>query len=205
MRFARQFLSVLLMLASFTSTASAQAWTGPDTTRRAYLFGHAVENFDFAITEICLPYLLQGAEAGVWNRRGGVAPFPAGGPFVGLSAYLVGGGGGAIVGVGDRVGHRECTIKGDSADIESYARAAESRLVSLGFTRPADTLFPPSTTGERRHYCGPTEGVQLFAVSTSRAGQGREFLLTLLELDARDPRCVIDNAEPAPNEEPPPS
>lgn len=200
-RLVRTVLSTLLMIGLFASVGAAQTWTGPDTSRRTYMFGHAIENFDFAITEMCLPYMLQDAEAIAWSRRRGVAPFPAGGPFAGLSAYLVGGGSGAIVGVGNRFGHRECTIKGESAEADRYAAAAESRLTPLGFVRAPDELFPAATSGQRRHYCGPIEGKQLIALVTIRDDQ---FLLTILELGIRDPRCSDDGDGTASSEGSPP-
>lgn len=180
---ARMGAFALAICISF-GAASAQTWTGPDPSRRAYILGHAVENFGFALTEVCLPYMLQRAEPSVWDRRSGVAPFPAGGPFVGLRAYLIGGGGGAIVGVGNRTGNRECTIKGDSDDRAGYISAAEATLAPLGFVRLPNELAPEITGPERQIWCGPREGVQLIAVSTIRAINRRrsELLLSFLEL-----------------------
>lgn len=181
-------LAALITLGS----ASAQTWTGPDASRRTYILGHAVENFAFALTEVCLPYMLQRAESNAWDRRTGVAPFPPGGPFTGLRTYLIGGGAGAIVGVGNRTGNRECTIKGDSVDNQIYLSAAEATLNPLGFVRLPAELAPELTAEGRQIWCGPHEGVQLVAVSTVRAINQRrsELLLSMLELPERDARCV---------------
>ena len=116
------------------------------------MFGHAAENFDFALTEICFPYLLQKAEANQRvraQRRSGVAWFPPGGPFVGLTTYLVGGSAGAIAGVGDRIGTRKCTVKGDSLDADEYLAVLHARLATLPYTFTQSAADIPS--GRVRH------------------------------------------------------
>lgn len=201
MAFVRSFIGALLSLVLLTDSAFAQSWNGPNPTNRTYMFGHSVENFNFAITEVCLPFLLQSADADVWRRRQGVAPFPAGGPFQGLSAYLIGGSGGAIVGVGNRLGSRECTIKGDSAEPQVYVSSIQEILQTLGYSRIANEVLPPSEIGERVVYCSPPQGPQIVAVVTL-ASEGRsrgDTILTFLELQERDARCVVadvSGAEP---------
>jgi hypothetical protein len=188
-----------------TAVPLAQVWSGPDPARRPFLFGHAVENFDISITEICLPFLVQDVAANTWvrQRRPGVAWFPPGGPFVGLTPYLVGGAAGAIVGVGNRIGQPECTVKGDSVEPEIYLAAASERLGQLGFTPLPPESVPSSEVGERRVFCGPAEGTQFVAVVTIDArGRGRaETLLTLLKVPERDIRCQAVPPQPAPQQD----
>jgi hypothetical protein len=186
------------------TTPPAQAWSGPDLSRRPFLFGHALENFDIAITEICLPYLIQRVDENSWvrRRRPGIAWFPPGGPFVGLTPYLVGGSAGAIAGIGNRIGQRECTIKGDSVEPPVYLAAIGERLGKLGFTPASAELLPTSEVGDRRVFCGPAVGTQFVAVTTIDArGRGRaETLLTMLEVQTRDVSC---GAAPPPAAPPP--
>lgn len=199
MTFVRCLISVLLSVVLLTGSAFAQSWTGPNPTNRTYMFGHSVENFNFAITEVCLPFLLQNATADVWRRRQGVAPFPAGGPFQGLNAYLIGGSGGAVVGVGNRLGPRECTINGDSAESQVYVASIQEILQALGYSRIADETLPPSEMGERVVYCSPQQGPQIVAVVTL-ANEGRsrgDTILTFLELQQRDARCVVADVSAA--------
>lgn len=183
--------------------ASAQSWTGPDLSRRPFRFGHAAENFEFALTEICFPYLLQNAEANQWvrrQRRSGVAWFPPGGPFVGLTTYLVGGSAGAIAGVGDRIGDRECTVKGDSLDAEEYLAVLHTRLATLPYTFTQSTAdIPPGEYATRQMFCSAADQEQ-FAVLISagtRNGRRGQTVVTIVRMRERDARC--DMVAPAPS------
>lgn len=186
-----------VLLATAASAQTSQTWTGPDPSRRGYMLGHAQENFETAITEVCFPYIFQNAETNAWARgsRSGIAPFPAGSIFQGLSAYLVGGASGAIVGVGDRGSGRECTVKPDERvdpqETLATLNAAIARM-PVAMTQSAQPVAP-GAFAQRITWCSPADGPQiavLASVSPADRPRGAPALfVTFVELGERDPRC----------------
>ncbi|WP_298328289.1 hypothetical protein [Asticcacaulis sp.] len=53
--------------------AQTATWTGPDPQRKVRLYGDAVYNLDYAMSEICMPWLLQDADPLGFKRSGVVA------------------------------------------------------------------------------------------------------------------------------------
>jgi hypothetical protein len=195
MRFWTLFVAAFTALSA--SGAWAQTWTGPDSSRRGYILGHAEENLETAITEICFPYIFQNAEADAWSRdrRTGIAPFPAGSIFQGLTAYLVGGSSGAIVGVGNRGNGRECTLKPDDRVDSQETLAALNGLIArmpVTMTQSAQPIAP-GAFAQRITWCSPVEGPQFNAlISVAPVDRPRglpAIVVTFVELHERDLRC----------------
>ena len=190
------FLAALALIAT---PAAAQTWDGPDETRRPFLLGHAVENFDIAISEVCFPYLLRDAPVDTWMRRSGFAWFPPGGPFVGLRTYLIGGSAGAQVGVGVRNGARECTVKAESADPHLYREALDLRIAQLPFTlAPSSIPLPSDENVERQWLCSIPEGYGIIISAETARRRGR-ILVTFMASNCHastEPRSPVEAPGP---------
>lgn len=182
-----------LILAAICVATPAYA----QTERRAYYLGHAIENFEFALHEICRPYLFEGEEAGAWvqrRRRAWVSWFPPGGPFTGLTTYLVGGGSAAIVGVGERNGSRECTVKGESADPQLYQAALNRMIADLPFAMTPRISLPTGTGVESLLICAPLDVTPPLGILASAAITNRRhgvFLVSFLQ-----EACPAENLQP---------
>ena len=186
----------------FATSASAQTpetWTGPDESRRGHLIGHADENFETAITEICFPYILQNAEANTWTRntRAGIVWRPDNGVFRGLTTYQVGGSSATSAGVGDRGGGRECTVEPDNRMTPDEAMAVVQRVIArmpVQMTQ-SGADFPPGSFERRLAWCSPAGERQLVAMVSVSAAERRRgtpvMFLSFLENPQRDARCDV--------------
>jgi hypothetical protein len=186
----------------FVTSASAQTtetWTGPDESRRGYLFGHALDNFETAITEVCFPFLLQNAEANTWiqNYRTYISWRPDTGVFAGLTTYQVGGSSAASAGVGDRGVGRECTVEPDNRMNPDEALTLVQSLIArmpLQMT-PSAAPFAPGAFERRLTWCSPADGRQIAALVSVGAADRRRgspaMFVTFLETSERGPRCDV--------------
>lgn len=190
------FIAALAALLMATS-ASAQTWIGPDESRRGYHIGHASENFETAITEICFPYILQNAEANAWvrNYRAGISWRPDNGVFARLTTYQVGGSSATSVGVGNRGVGRECTVQPDDRMDPNEVFASLQALVArmpITMTESAQPM-PAGAFARRVTWCSPADGDQIAVLAsisaTDRPRGTPSMLVTIVELAERDPRC----------------
>lgn len=189
---------IVALGALFVATsASAQTWTGPDESRRGHLVGHALENFETAITEICFPYILQSVEANSWmrDRRAGIVWRPDNGVFARLTTYQVGGSSATSAGVGDRGVGRECTVRPDERMDPNELFASLQALVArmpMTMTESAQPM-PAGAFARRVTWCAPADGPQIAVLaSVSAVDRPRgtpAMLVTIVELAARDDRC----------------
>jgi hypothetical protein len=184
-----------LLIATSASAQTPNVWNGPDESRRGHLIGHALENFETAITEVCFPYLLQNAAANSWRRgERGIFPRPAGGVFDGLSTYQVGGSSASAVGVGSRGSGRECTVQPDSRMDADGTYASLQALIARMPVTMTESAQPMATSQVARRiaFCSPADGPQyavLVSIPNERRGSQPPLLVTFLVMDVRDPRC----------------
>lgn len=194
------FIAMLLFAsAAAAQTEAPQTWTGPDPERRGFILGHAQENFETAITEVCFPFIFQDTPADSWTRtvRQGIAWYPTGPGFDRLTSYLVGGSSGAIAGVGDRGTGPECTVKPDDrVDLEE----TETNLRALIARMPVQMTesggqFNPGAFQRRLAWCSPAEGQQYVVLASVGRAEGRRngavMFVSFVKLGLRDPRCDI--------------
>ena len=187
------------LMATSASAQTAETWTGPDESRSGHLIGHATENFETAITEICFPYIFQNAEANTWvrNRRAGIVWRPDGGVFRGLTTYQVGGSSASSAGVGDRGVGRECTVEPDNRMNPDEALAIVQSWIARMPVQMAQSAahFDPGAFERRLTWCSPADGRQIMAllsVGTADRRRGSPAMfLSFLESSEREPRCDV--------------
>lgn len=174
--------------------AHAQATQGQ--ARQPFLLGHGVENFEIAVSDVCVPFLLDDAPRDAWTTppRMGFHPWPSRGLFEGLSAYRVGGGGEVVAGVGDRRGSRECTIEAGRGDPQAYLAALRQQLSQLPFPMASGGYqYPRNAYAERILLCAPADGPHLsILISVGPRNDGRRgpaILASFLLQDDRNERC----------------
>lgn len=190
--------AVLCGTSAYAQTEAPQTWSGPDPERRGYILGHAQENFETAITEICLPFILQHAPADTWTRRlhPGIAWYPPPPVLRGLTSYLVGGSSGAVVGVGDRGSGPECTLmpasQADLEEAEATLRAVIARM-PVPMTE-SGAHVDPGPFQRRLTWCAPPDGphyVVVASIGVSGRVAGTRMFVTFAELSEHDPRCDV--------------
>lgn len=197
----KTFIAALAGIA-FATSASAQnadIWTGPDETRRGHLIGHAAENFETAVTEICFPYIFQNVEANQWvrNRRAGIVWRPDTGVFNRLTTYQVGGSSAASAGVGDRGVGRECTVEPDNRMTPDETLTLAQNLIARMPVRMIQSAaaFDPDAFERRMTWCSPADGRQFAALVSVGAADRRRgspvMFVTFVEARERDARCDV--------------
>ena len=200
----------LLFLVGALGPASAQeapqAWTGPDTSRRVFLIGHEVENFDLGIANVCFPYLFQNADeasfrttTGVVPRSGEVASMP------GAHAYWVG----RYVTAGVRTkpdGRRDCSLYAERGDPEALRTATLARLAAAPASlRPALSPMRATTYTHRDLLCGPADAATptYALVDTgprTNGERGPAIIISIWTGGERDRRCDTIAQAPAPED-----
>lgn len=192
------FIAVLLLASAASAQTSPQTWTGPNPERRGFILGHAQENFETAITEICFPFLFQDAPAESWTRttRPGIAWYPSGPGFDRLTSYLVGGVSGAVAGVGDRGPGPECIVKPDDrVDIEETLGNLRALIARMPVQMTASGgQFNPGTFERRMAWCSPAEGQQYAVLASVGRGSRRSgpvMFVSFVRIRERDSRCDI--------------
>lgn len=197
---ARSFFIAAIAAAVLATNASAQTaepWTGPDESRRGYLVGHALDNLQTAITEVCFPFILQNAEANTWvrNYRTYISWRPDTGVFQGLTTYQVGGSSATSVGVGDRGNGRECTLEPDNRMDPAEALAVlRAQIARMPFEmREAAHVFPPGNYAQRIVLCAPADGPQVVMIAsvnaTERPRNAPALIASFAIVPSRDSRC----------------
>lgn len=196
---ARSVFIAAIAAAFLAASASAQTnvWTGPDESRRGHLVGHALDNMQTAITEICFPFILQGAEPNAWtrNQRAGVVWRPDTGVFQGLTTYQVGGSSATSVGVGDRGNGRECTLEPDNRVDSGEALALlRAQIARIPFEmREAAHIFPPGNYAQRIVLCAPADGPQVVMIASVNAADrprnAPALIASFAIMPSRDSRC----------------
>lgn len=193
----RSVARALVALTLIVTSAAAQTWTGPDASRRPHILGHAIENYDIAYSEVCFPYLLQGADQTSWGSgQRLIMPTPSVGPLSGLDSYAVGGSSPALVGVGTIEGLRQCTVVADRAAADAYLAALDTRLATLGrtFSESAERRSPGEFAIRRTLCSAPGENPALAVLisagsRTSIYRRGGRTVVTLVLMPTRFPEC----------------
>lgn len=177
-------LSLLLAI----SPASAQTWTGPDLERRPRIMGQG--DIDFALSELCFPYILQGVNsdelvARYHLPRGfGSRAWAGGQPF-----YLVGQ---ADVFVSFNFSPLEftCSVRIGSGNVEEYRTAIEARLAT--WPTPLILSTRPQPLGgfqEQLLYCSAPGGENQVVLVSLGGGRRVAAWVTVGRFASRPTQC----------------
>lgn len=197
---ARAATAALLVLCA-GGAAFAQSWSGPDPERRPFALGHHVENLDFAVSEICFPYLIQNAEDGAWlSGRRSMLQRWRNPPelFSGYSTYRSGIA--VTVGVREADGGRECVIEAREGDPEELRAALQARLDQMPAPMTMGGYQYPANTYARRDFlCGGAEGAHYTALISmgprTDGARSPALVATMHKSSERNERC--DGVAPA--------
>lgn len=184
----RLLASLALAISMLCGPAHAQAWSGADLDRRPRIFGQG--DVDFALSELCYPFILQGADPVELVRqrrlpRGfGSRGWSGGQPF-----YLVGQADVWVSFDTTQPGMRSCSIRIGSGDVERYRTDIEARLTTWPTPLSlAGYQYPPNTYASRTFLCGPVEGPH-DTVLLSLGAPAIALTMTIARLDQRTERC----------------
>lgn len=187
---------VVCMMAAMASVAVAEPWTGPDPARRPKMLGAG--DIDFAVAELCFPYVLQNAEVAAITDRPLVVRMPYPPPFaVGSDAFMVGRTA-TIASFRDTPTGRTCTVAVNDGDPERLRETLGERLKQMPALTLAARQVPPNQYARRETFCGPPEPPHYgVLISTGGAPRQAKLMVTIYRSTVRDPRCDPE-APPAP-------
>jgi hypothetical protein len=181
------------VMAAMVSAALAEPWTGPDPARRPKMLGAG--DIDFAIAELCFPYVLQSAEVAAITDRPLVVRMPYPPPFAaGSDAFMVGRAG-TVASFRNTPQGRTCTVAINDGDPETLRAALGERLKQMPALTLAARQLPAVQYARRETFCGPAEAPHYgVVISTDGARRQAKLIVTIYRSPVRDPRC---DAEPA--------
>lgn len=194
-----KIFALLLSVVLLAMPASAQTWIGPDPDRRPALFGQG--DVDFVLSELCLPFVVQDADAAEIVRqrrlpRGfGDRGWSGGEPF-----YLVGQAD-VHVAFATRAEQRACILRIGDGDVDRYLAAIEQRIATFPapLTRFESPPSPNGAYGTQFYYCGPPEGPHyVILVSLGSDSRQAAVMVTVGRYPTRWSRC---NTAPSPDPE----
>jgi|CXWL01.1.fsa_nt_gi hypothetical protein len=191
---------VLIAVAALTlaAPANAQTWAGPDPSRSPRAFGQG--DADFVLSELCFPFLLQGADASALVRERNLETAFGVQDWAGDNrAYLVGQAD-VMVSFEDTTGGRACTFIIRSGNAQRYAAAIQARMDTWPTRFEASTLeVARGAFSSRNILCGPVEGPHDIAFVSIGGQEGSPVvLMTLARLTERNGRCGPPRPAPTP-------
>lgn len=194
----RKLTTAVLAATFLAAPAAAQTWTGPDPKRVPNLLNPA--DVDYALSEVCFPYLT-GADPAALEKRAGVVKHRRHEAWKrGAQAYFVGSGSQTTVLEGGPDGRR-CTVWARAGDPQKQKNAVLERLATWP-TPLASAAFqyPPNNYAERLFLCGPSGGphdTALISVGGRRGQRTDSLVVTVTRSPARSARCdgVAPSAE----------
>lgn len=180
-------------MAVLATAAFSEPWQGSQPSRRPEVRG--LPDLDFAISELCFPYLVdQSPVASIVAR-----PLVERVPNLSKSASHRG-----TFAVGrpdivvefwehearfDRIASRDCSVTVKSGDREMLHALLESRLKQLARFSPAARQPPPSRSAKMQDFCSPPDGPQFFVnIGVGRPRTGVPNLMVTISRDARRSR-----------------
>lgn len=180
------------LVAAMVSAAFAEPWTGPDPARRPKMLGAG--DIDFAIAELCFPYVLRDAAVAAITDRPLVVRMPYPPPFAaGSDAFMVGRAG-TVASFRDTPNARTCTVAINDGDPETLRGILAERLKQMPPLTLAAQQLPPGQYARRESFCGPAEAPHYgVVISTDGAQRQAKLIVTIYRAPVRDPRC-----DPAP-------
>lgn len=195
---------IVCIMAAMASVAFAEPWAGPDPTRRPKMLGAG--DIDFAVAELCFPYVLRNAEVAAITDRPLVVRMPFPPPFaVGSDAFMVGRAG-TIVSFRDTPEGRACTVAVNDGDPERLRETLGERLKQMPPLTLAARQLPANQYARRESFCGPPEPPHYgVLISTGGARRQAKLMVTIYRSPVRDRRCDPEPAPtPAPDQAPTP-
>ena len=190
----RAFIAAICVFAA-APAASAQTWEGPNPDRTPRAFGQG--DVDFALAELCFPFLLQDANGDALARERNLeTAFGTQDWAGGDRAYLVGQAD-VMVAFDEARDGRACTLIIRSGNPDRYRAAITTRMATWPVPlTPA--AREPSRAGfaTRTLLCGPEEGPHdIVMISVGGVNGTPPVLMTLARLAERNDSCA---APPAP-------
>lgn len=190
----RAFIAALCVFVA-ASAASAQTWEGPNPARTPRAFGQG--DVDFVLSELCFPFLLQGANGDALARERNLeTAFGAQDWASGGRAYLVGQAD-VMVSFDEARDGRACTLIIRSGNPDRYSAAIATRMATWPVTLTPPGREPsPGGFARRILLCSPQEGPHDIAMISIGGVNGTPpVLMTLARLAERNESCA---APPAP-------
>lgn len=189
-------ISILAAALALCASAAADTWTGPDLERRPDRIGQG--DLDFALSEMCFPYLLQNADIAVIAERVGVIAAAPQEWAVGARAFYAGQAD-VVVALRETETGRECIVRVNDGNEERYSETLTQRLAQwpTPLTRAAEQIAPNQYVS-RELLCGPADGPQDTALISIGGRNGMpSAMVTLARSQTRERRCNGGSA-PAP-------
>jgi len=189
----RAFVTVLCLLAA-ASAAAAQTWEGPNHDRTPRAFGQG--DVDFVLSELCFPFLLQGANGDALARERNLeTAFGTQDWAGGDHAYLVGQAN-VMVSFDEGPEGRACTLIVRSGNPDRYRAAIATRMATWPVTlTPAAREAPRGSFASRALLCGPQEGPHDVAlISIGGVNATPPVLMTLARLAEPNESCATPPA-----------
>jgi len=172
-----------------------------EDTPRPGLFTSAIENFSYAIKDVCFAYVFDGKDD-VLQSKWGVSAIgwgaQTGFKSLNIKAHLIGVAGRINVGVKTENGVRHCEIEANLGDPNAYRQ----RLFELVAARPEPfsplkSPISPNAYAFRDGWCGPPPSKMVILASTNQPGVRVAMRVTISSGQARDPRCDRTDIGPA--------
>jgi hypothetical protein len=183
--------ATVLALAVFGSALPVAA----EPAAKPGLFSSAETNFEYALAEVCLPYVTEGKDDAL--KAGWGVSSIGWGPqnafkTMGLQAHLVGIKGRINVAVGVVRGARQCLIEINQGNPSAY-RAVLQKVAAaspLAFA-PGKSPYPSHDFAFRDFYCAgdKTSGVAILASFSADGGRPHPSLVSVLNDSRRSARC----------------
>jgi hypothetical protein len=192
--------AILAASLSLSASALAEPWSGPDPARRPDRIGAG--DIDFAVAEICFPFVLQNASIDAVTDRPFVLRMDRPPEFArGATAFIVGQAD-VIVALRDETGSRSCTVRIRDGNAQRYREILGRRLAQMPVPlTPAARQIDPNEYAAREVLCGPP-GPPHDGVLISVGGKSRRtpsLMVTIVRSATRSARCdaATRPAEPA--------
>lgn len=185
----RAFIAAFCVFAA-ASAASAQTWEGPNPDRTPRAFGQG--DVDFVLSELCFPFLLQGANGDALARERnletafGTQDWASGG-----RAYLVGQAD-VMVSFDEARDGRACTFIVRSGNPDRYRAAIATRMATWPVALTPSAGEPArGAFASRTLLCSPPEGPHDIAfISIGGANGTPPVLMTLARLAEPNESCA---------------
>jgi hypothetical protein len=179
---------VLLALAALAATAFAPAGQ-PDPKRNPTMLS---VDLDFAVKELCAPWLAATADVAALTDRPGVVRAPSQPAWAaGGEAYMVGSADLMVSMATSPRGAKTCTLRSTRGDPDKLRAALGKTLETWRVPlTPSVHKFPPGAYARRDVLCSPKEGLQDSVLISIGAPRGPvPLMVTLMTNSPRDPRC----------------
>lgn len=179
---------LLLALAALAATAFAPAGQ-PDPRRYPDMMG---VDLDFAVKELCAPWLAGGAEIAALTDRPGVVKAKTRPAWAsGGEAFWVGNPDLMVALTTTPRGARTCTLRSTAGDPTKLRAALGKALAGWRVPlTPSVHIFPPGSYARRDVLCGPKGGPQdAVLISVGQPNSPVPLMVTVMTGMPRDARC----------------